>query len=143
MRGCIRANTVPKWQKNLSLLIHISGTIHHMIAIFGKNMYSDNISAGACFIFFKNLFFLIVRGVKEQKMTQKNKNFCRSHSVSQEPYIMWIWVLVHLCKTMTSPAIFFLSFKILIFFGDKGRKGAKGDPKLLISFCLVPCLNNL
>ena len=143
MRGCIRANTVPKWQKNLSLLIHISGTIHHMIAIFGKNMYSDNISAGACFIFFKNLFFLIVRGVKGQKMSQKNKNFCRSHSVSQEPYIMWIWVLVHLCKTMTSPAIFFLSFKILIFFGDKGRKGAKGDPKLLISFCLVPCLNNL
>ena len=38
-----------------------------------------------------------------------------SHSVSQELYLIWLWFLVHMCKMMISPAIFFCSFKILIF----------------------------
>ena len=38
-----------------------------------------------------------------------------SHCISQELYIIWLWFLVHMCKMMISPAIFFHFFKILIF----------------------------
>ena len=38
-----------------------------------------------------------------------------SHCISQELYIIWLWFLVHMCKMMISPAIFFLFFKILVF----------------------------
>ena len=34
-RGGKRAKNGPKWQKNLSITLHISGTIHHMIVILG------------------------------------------------------------------------------------------------------------
>ena len=38
-----------------------------------------------------------------------------SHCISQELYVIWLWFLVHMCKMMISPAIFFHFFKILIF----------------------------
>ena len=41
-----------------------------------------------------------------------------SHSVSQELNLIWLWLLVHMCKMMISPAFFFFFFrffKILIF----------------------------
>ena len=49
-----------------------------------------------------------------QNMVQ-NGNTNLSHSVSQELYLIWLWFLVHMCKMMISPAIFFHFFKILIF----------------------------
>ena len=52
-----------------------------------------------------------IKGKKRPKMTLKKL----SHSVSQELYLIWLWFLVHMCKMMISPAIFFCSFKILIF----------------------------
>ena len=39
------------------------------------------------FHFFKILIFLVVRGLKGQKLTQNDKKFCLSHSISQEPYL--------------------------------------------------------
>ena len=47
-------------------------------------------------------------------MAQNDKKICLSHSVFQERYLIWLWFLVHMCKMMISPAIFFF-FKILIF----------------------------
>ena len=38
-----------------------------------------------------------------------------SQSISQEPCLIWLCFLVHMCKMMISPAIFFSFFKILIF----------------------------
>ena len=78
------------------------------------------------FFFFLILVFLVVRGIKWQKMAQNDKIFCLSHSVSQELYI--IWFLVDWCKMMISPAIFSHFFKILIFwcFGGEGKR-AKND----------------
>ena len=35
-------------------------------------------------------------------------SFCLSHSISQEPYIKWLWFLVHMCKMMISPVNFFI-----------------------------------
>ena len=55
------------------------------------------------FSFFQNL----VRGLNGKKMAQNDKN-CLSHSVSQEPYLIWLWFLVHMCKMVTSPDAFFI-----------------------------------
>ena len=60
------------------------------------------------FFNFKILIFWVVRGLKGQKMAQNDKKFCLSHSVSQEPYIIWLWFLVHMCKMIISPATFFI-----------------------------------
>ena len=93
------------------------------------------------FYFFKILFFWIVRrvaarvvlctlylrnhtsydfdlcctcvkgySIKWPKMTKK-----LSQSICQELYLIWLWFLVHMCKMMTSLAICFHFFKILIF----------------------------
>ena len=51
---------------------HISGSVHHLIMIFGTHMQSDDISR-YFFHFFKILIFRAVRGVKGQKMAQSEK----------------------------------------------------------------------
>ena len=37
-QGAERAKNGPKWQKSLSVALHISGTIHCMIVIYGANV---------------------------------------------------------------------------------------------------------
>ena len=77
------------------------------------------------------MFFSILKfwfsglsGLKGQKMAQNDKNSCLSHSVSQEPYIIWLWFLVNMCKMMISPANFFIfqSFDFGVYIGVKGQK---------------------
>ena len=64
-----------------------------------------------CFLhFFQILIFGVNSGAKNDPKWQKKL----SHSVSQELYLIWLWFLVHTCKMMISPAIFFHFFKILI-----------------------------
>ena len=66
---------------------------------------------------FKILILWVVRGCKRAKNGPKwQKSLC--NSVSQELHFIWLWLLVHMCKMMISPAIFFLFFhffKILNF----------------------------
>ena len=50
------------------------------------------------FSFFDIFTFQAVGGVKGQKMTQDDKKFCLLHFISQEPYIMWLSFMIHLCK---------------------------------------------
>ena len=45
----------PKQQKIMSVMLHISGTIHHMIVIYGTLKYNDNISRRFS-IFFTSFF---------------------------------------------------------------------------------------
>ena len=65
-----------------------------------------------------------------------------SHCISQELYIIWLWFLVHMCKMMISPAIFFLQFfKILIFRGFQSllinaKRKFWGVPHLLQIFVI-------
>ena len=49
-------------KKNLSVMLHISGTIHHMIVIYGPNVQDDNISSIS--FNFKILIFWVVRRLK-------------------------------------------------------------------------------
>ena len=39
-----RAKSSPKLQKNMLVVLHISGTIHHVIVIYGTDLLNDNIS---------------------------------------------------------------------------------------------------
>ena len=59
-----------------------------------------------------------------------------SHSISQEPYIMWLLFMVHLWKMIISSVIFFHFFKILIFWvhsGVKWQKTVQNDKKFCLS----------
>ena len=72
------------------------------------------------FFFYIYIFiFQAVRWVKGQKNIQNEK--CKlhpSHTISQEQYSLWSWFLVHLCKLMISPGVFFFFFiYIFPFFG--------------------------
>ena len=64
-------------------------------------------------LFFQNFGFLgCYGGSKSVKKDPKWQNIL-SHSVSRELYLIWLWLLVHMCKMMISPEFYF--FKILIF----------------------------
>ena len=52
-QGDERAKNGPKWQKILSVSLHISETVHYMIVIFGTQMCKIMISPGFFFIFLK------------------------------------------------------------------------------------------
>ena len=56
-----------------------------------------------------------------------DKKFCLLCSISQEPYIKWLWFMVQMCKMIISPGGFF-NFKILIF-QVVGTERVKNDPK--------------
>ena len=67
------------------------------------------------FHFFKILIFRVVKGLKGQKIVQNNKKFCPSCSISQEPYIIWLSFMVHMCKIIIYPGVFSF-FKKFWFF---------------------------
>ena len=96
------------------------------------------------FFFFKSLIFRIISGrkgvLKGHKMTQNDKQFCLSRSISQEPSIIWLWFLVHMCKMMISLANFFIfqNFDFGVLGGWKGKKW----PKLPILACFPLYLRN-
>ena len=102
---------------------------------FVVHMCKMIISPGVIFHFFKILIFWVVRAVKSQKMVQNVKKLCLSRLICQEPYIIWLSFMLHLCKMMISPGIFFhfFSFKILTFWvarGVKGQKTVQNDKKI-------------
>ena len=73
--------------------------------------------------FFKILIFRVFRGIKGQKIVQNDKKFCLSCSVSQEPYIIWLSFMVHLCKMIISPVVFFIFSKYWFLGLLRGKKG--------------------
>ena len=73
----------------MSVTLHVSGTINHMIIIYGTLVQNGNISKHF-FSFFQNFDFLgcWVVGVKGQKAVQNDKRFCPLRLIFQEPYII-------------------------------------------------------
>ena len=117
-----------KWPKMLKISVcrtlyfrnHISYYLHWWWTFLYKRIIPPDISL----IFFKILIIRILWGeVKGQKMSRNDKKFSLSHAVSQEPYIIWLWFLVHMCK-MISQQIFSF-FKILVFGIFRGIKSKK------------------
>ena len=126
--------------KKLCLLCSISQEPYIIWLSFMVQMCKIIISPVA-FLNFKILIFQIVRGLKMQKAAQNDKKFCLSCSVSQEPYIIWLWFLLHMCKMMISPVNLFI-FQNFDFWGFYGGKRAKDDLKLPISVCFALYLRN-
>ena len=62
-------------------------------------------------------------------MKKKWKKICLSCSISQEPYIIWFSFMIHICKTIISPGIFFIFSKIW-FSGSSGGSKSKKWPKM-------------
>ena len=101
----------PKMKKKiLSVTLHISVTIHHMIVIYGTQVQNDNISSGF-FCFFENLIFWVVMEAKRQKMIQNEKKFCSLRSTSQQPCVIWLSFMIRGYKIITSPEVFFIFLK--------------------------------
>ena len=104
------AKNGPKWQKILSVVLHISGTIYHIIVIDATLVWNDY-NSKLFFCFIKILVsWVVVGGVKGQKIVQNDKKFCLPCSMSQESGIVWLSFSVHKCKTMISPQFFKLWF---------------------------------
>ena len=67
------------------------------------------------FQFFKILVFWVFREGPPKNVPKLQKKI--SHCISQELYLIWLWFLVHTCKMMISPAIFFHFFQHSDFSG--------------------------
>ena len=95
---------------------------------FIVNLCRMIISPGVFFLFSKILIFWVVREAKGQKMVQNDKKLCLLRSISQEPYLMWLSFMVHMCKMIIPPGVFFI-FSKFWFFGlswkEKGKKQSR------------------
>ena len=72
------------------------------------NMCKMIISPGFLKSFSKLWYFGLLGGAKGQKIVQNDKKICLSCSIFQEPYIIWLSYMVHMCKVIISPGVFSL-----------------------------------
>ena len=126
--GGKRAKNGPKWQKIMSVALHIWGTVHHMTVIYVCKMMISLGVFSYLFIFFQFWFSGSIGYPKGHKMVQNDKKLCLLHSISQKQYIIWLSFMVQMCKLTISPGVFF-NAKILIFKFVKGLKGQKNGRK--------------
>ena len=111
----------------MSVVLHISRNIHHMIFIYGAHEWNDDISRHFLH-FFKILTFWVVRRVKQQKIIQNKKKFCLSQSISQEPYIIMFIYGTQVKNNNISRHLFhfFQNFDFLGYWeGQRAKNGQK------------------
>ena len=96
-RGIKGQKIVENDKRILSIVLHISGTIHHMIIICGvqvQNLISSGNIFRYFFYFFKTLIFQVVRRVKGQKMAHQNEKKAVCHTLylrSHTSYDLHLW----------------------------------------------------
>ena len=56
------------------------------------------------------MIFWVHRGVEGPKMVQNDKKFCLLHSISQEPYIIWLSFMVQMWKIIICWCVSILNF---------------------------------
>ena len=88
------------------------------------------ICPGVFFIFSKFWFSGLLGGQggwggKRPKIAQNDNTLCLSHSICQEPYIIWSPFVVHKWKIIISPEFFFIFSKFWFFWLLGGWKGKK------------------
>ena len=116
--------------KILSVVFYISRTVHHIWLSIMIHICKVIISPDICFHFFKKKFFLLVRRIKRQKMAQNYKILSVVFYISRTVHHIWLSIMIHICKMIISPGIFFIFSKILFFCLLGGSKGKKW-PKIL------------
>ena len=100
----------------------ISEEPYIILLSFTAHLCKMIISPGVFFHFSKILIFWVVGGIKVQKIVQNDS--CLLHSVAQQPYIIRLSFMVHMCKMIISPGLLHF-LKILIFWVVRGVKGQK------------------
>ena len=101
--------------KKCCLSRSISAEPYIIWLLFMVHIYKMIMSPGS-FYFFKILIFRVVRGVKGQKKSPEwQKILSVTHSISQEPYIIWLSFMVNMCKVIISAGgfSFFQNFDFL------------------------------
>ena len=73
----------------------------------------------------RHFFKFFIKGVKREKIAQNEKKICLSPSVSQEPYIIYLWFLVDMRKMMISPRFFFIFSKFWFSWFLREKKDKK------------------
>ena len=126
----------PKCQKMLS--VSISQEPYIIWLSFMVHMCKMIISP-EFFFFFSKFWFLGYRGVKGQKTVQNVKKFCLLHSISQEPYVIWLSYMVHICKMIISSGVFIVFSK---FWFSGSIRGIKGQKMVQNDVCCAPYLWN-
>ena len=76
---------------------------------------------------------------KGKKWPQMTKTFCPLHFIYQEPYIIWLSFMVHLCKMMISPGVFF-NFSQFWFSELLGPKWEKILSAMLHILGIIHCM---
>ena len=116
----------------LSIVFHISGTIHYMIFRYPTHVQNGNFSR--CFFFI--LIFQFVRGLYGQKRAQKEKIFCPPHSISQKWRINWFSFILHMCEMILFKRsfYFFQNYYFLDVSEVNGLKMPKKDKKPSVTF---------
>ena len=110
--GSKRAKNSPKWKITITS-VHLSHTIsqeQHSVWSFSVHYCKIMISPGIFFVFVKFWFFglLAGKGGKRTKNGPKRQKIL-SRSISQEPYVIWLLFMVHICKMIFSGAFFIFS----------------------------------
>ena len=85
---------------------------------------------GIFFIFSKFWF----SGLKRVKMVQNNRKVSPLCSISQEPYIIWLSFMMHMCKMIISPGVFFFYLLQFWFSRSSGGWKCKTWPKITKNF---------
>ena len=102
----------------LSHLNYIWVSIHHLIVFFLLHKFKMMASPDVFFFFSKFWFTRLLGGrvLKDKKLPKMTKKKF-SHPIFPELYLIWLWFLLHMCKIMISPAIFFSFFQYSAFSG--------------------------
>ena len=85
------------------------------------------------FSFFQNFDFPGCYRDKRAKMAQNDEKLCVFHYVSQEPYLIWLLFLVHMCKIVISPTFSFIFSKFWFLGGFLVEGGIKGKKWFIIT----------
>ena len=125
----------PKWQKFCSSF-SISDESQIMQLSFMIHMCKMIISPVFIFCFFKISIYVVVR---EGKVVQNDKKLCLSHSISQEPYIIWSSYNHTYNHTSLGIFLYFQNIDFRVFRGVKWQKIFQNDKN---SICHALYLRN-
>ena len=123
-------------QETIEVLLWINQSGYVEFFITNKMMIPQQI-----FSFLKILILGFFRGrLKGWKTIQNDEKVCLPHSLSQEPYIIWLSLMVCLCKMCKiSRHCFHFFLKILIFGIIRGVVKDKKWPKMTINSVCLTC----
>ena len=131
--GALKGWKMVKNDKKVCPLDSISQEPYITWVSFMVHMCKMVISPGVFLLFSKLWFFGLLGGKKSKKTVQNDKKFCLSHFLSQEPSVIWLSFIVHVCKMIIYPGIVFIFSKFWFFRLSGGKKAKKGPkwPKIL------------